>query len=227
MVSGVRNSCAMSAPLPSRPHGGGRRLAKGSPEYALVRRWIATGTPRTPTDAPTLARVRVSPTAVDAAFQQAVRLTVTAHYSDDTTEDVTKLAAFQSNDSGYAAVDATGTIRVGTIAGEAAITARFADKFAVCRVLVPLPGAVEPGEGGSSAPEKMADMAAIIPRASQCCFHNCDGANVLSLLPCLMNKKIHMGLQEATCAKLDDPSCHSISFPGVGYMQTLQHEIML
>ncbi|MGC4051938.1 MAG: hypothetical protein QM757_21560, partial [Paludibaculum sp.] len=69
---------------------------------------------------------------------------VTAEFSDGSREDVTKLAAFQSNESGYATVDASGVVRVGTIAGEAAITARFGDKFAVCHVLIPLPGQVDP-----------------------------------------------------------------------------------
>ena len=30
------------------PHGGGRKLPKDSPEYALLKTWIASGTPRTP-----------------------------------------------------------------------------------------------------------------------------------------------------------------------------------
>lgn len=124
-------------------HGGGKKLPAGSPGYELVKRWIAAGTPRTPADAPTLTRIAVSPVEIVAAFKQAKPLTVTAHYSDGSTEDVTKLAAFQSNDSGYAAVDPDGVVRVGTIAGEAAITARFVDKFAVANVLIPLPGQVD------------------------------------------------------------------------------------
>lgn len=126
------------------PHGGGRKLAKDSAEYALLKRWIVAGTPRTPKDAPTLEKITVSPTEKLLKFEEAVSLRVTAHYSDGSTEDVTKLAAFQSNDAGYAAVDAAGTVKAGPIAGEAAITARFMDKFAVCNVLIPLPGAVDP-----------------------------------------------------------------------------------
>jgi hypothetical protein len=127
------------------PHGGGNKLPKGSAEYDLLKRWIAAGTPRTPKDAPKLTRVSVTPTEIVAAFKHEQPLRVTAHYSDGTAEDVTKLAAYQSNESGYAAVSPDGVIRVGTIAGEAAITARFVDQFAVCRVLIPLPGRVEPG----------------------------------------------------------------------------------
>jgi hypothetical protein len=128
------------------PHGGGRRWPKGAAEYALVRRWVASGTPRTPKDAPALARITVTPGERRMRFGESVQLTVTVHLTDGTTEDVTKLAAFQSNDAGYAAVDANGRVTAGPVAGEAAITARFRDKFAVCSVLIPLPGAVDPKE---------------------------------------------------------------------------------
>ena len=128
----------------SVPHGGGAKLPVGSPGYETLLKWVSTGTPRTPAEAPKLARITVAPVELVATFTQSSPLTVTAHYSDGSAEDVTKLAAFQSNDSGYAAVDANGVVRVGTLSGEAAVTARFADKFAVCQVLVPLPGKVEP-----------------------------------------------------------------------------------
>src|SRR5262249_53652905 len=78
-----------------------------------------------------------------AAFKHEQQLKVTAHFSDGSSEDVTGLALFQSNESAYADVDARGKIKVGTIAGEAAVTARFVDKFAVCNVLVPLPEKVD------------------------------------------------------------------------------------
>ncbi len=38
----------------------------------------------------------------------------------------------------------TGKVKAGPIPGEATIMARFAEKFAVCDVLIPLPGAVAP-----------------------------------------------------------------------------------
>jgi hypothetical protein len=126
-------------------HGGGNKLAAGSPGYELVKKWIASGTPRTPADAPKLAKITVSPVEVVGTFQQKQPLAVTAHYSDGTTEDVTALASYQSNDAGYAAVDADGVVRVGSIPGEAAVTARFVDKFAVMTVLIPLPTKVDAG----------------------------------------------------------------------------------
>ncbi|MFO0849787.1 MAG: DUF1549 and DUF1553 domain-containing protein [Gemmataceae bacterium] len=125
-------------------HGGGRKLPADGPEYATLRRWITAGTPRAAKDAPALARVTVTPTQIVARFKHQEPLRVTAEFTDGSREDVTRLATFQSNESGYAAVDADGVVRVGGIAGEAAVTARFGDKFAVCHVLIPLPGKVEP-----------------------------------------------------------------------------------
>ena len=57
--------------------------------------------------------------------------------------DVTRLAQFSSSESVYAAVSADGLVKAGPIPGEAAIMARFAEKFAVCSVLVPLPKPVD------------------------------------------------------------------------------------
>lgn len=126
------------------PHGGGRKLLKDSAEYTLIRNWIAAGTPRTPATAPTLIRISLRPSQKTLAFDESIPLVVTAHYSDGSTEDVTKLAAYQSNDSGYASVDSNGVVKAGPIPGEAAITARYVDKFAVCNILIPLPTAVDP-----------------------------------------------------------------------------------
>lgn len=125
------------------PHGGGRKLLNGSPEYRTLLGWIAAGTPRTPAAAPRLARITVTPTEKLMTFGAEQQLAVTAHYFDGSTEDVTKLAAFQSNETGYAAVDEHGRVKAGPVPGEAAITARFMDKFAVCSVLIPLPGTVD------------------------------------------------------------------------------------
>ena len=124
------------------PHGGGRRLERGTPAYEAVLRWIAGGTPRTPADAAALVRISVTPAEriMDQGATQ--RLVVTAHYADGWTEDVTHLAAFQSSESAIVAVEAGGLVKAGPIPGEAAITARYRGLFAGCEVTIPLPGAV-------------------------------------------------------------------------------------
>jgi hypothetical protein len=124
------------------PHGGGKRLPEGDPAFAKLRQWIAAGCPRTPADAPKLTRVTVAPDSKSMTFGAEAQLAVTAHFSDGSTEDVTHLAQFSSSESVYAAVSPNGLVKAGPIPGEAAVMARFMEKFAVCTVLIPLPGAV-------------------------------------------------------------------------------------
>src|SRR5262249_14782839 len=70
--------------------------------------------------------------------QDAQRLLVTARYDDGASEDVTRLAQFQSNDTGVAVVDEGGVIRTQDLPGEARVMARYPGQVAVCRVTVPL-----------------------------------------------------------------------------------------
>ena len=121
------------------PHGGGKKLPEGSAEYKALETWIATGTPRTPADAPKLEKITLSPDSKLMKFTVTQQISVTAHYADGTKRDVTHLAQFSSSEAVYAAVDATGKVKAGPIPGEATIMARFAEKFAVCSVLIPLP----------------------------------------------------------------------------------------
>jgi hypothetical protein len=125
------------------PHGGGKKLDPQSPEYQTLEQWIAAGTPRTPANAPKLEKITVSPTERLMKFSETQPLRVTAHYSDGTQEDVTRLAQFSSSESVYASVSPEGVITAGPIPGEAAIMARFAEKFAICNVLIPRPDPVD------------------------------------------------------------------------------------
>src|SRR5262245_61143564 len=122
------------------PHGGGRRLVPGELPYETLRRWVAAGLPRTPADAPKLQRISVDPPERILSAGRRQQLRVTAHYSDATAADVTPLTMFQSNESVLAAVDANGLVTAGPLPGEAAVMARFMEKFAVCHVLLPVPG---------------------------------------------------------------------------------------
>jgi hypothetical protein len=124
------------------PHGGGRRFEPGSPPYALLRDWIAAGTPRDPADAPRPVQLAIEPAERIMEPGAELSLRVTVEFSDGTREDVTELAAFHSNESTIAAVSPEGRVRAGTIPGEAAIAARFRGQFATCLVTIPLPGSV-------------------------------------------------------------------------------------
>ncbi len=126
-------------------HGGGRRLIPGDGQYEALQRWLASGTPRTPADAPTVERITVAPTERLLLPRGEQPLIVTAHCTDGSTRDVTHLTMFQSNESAIASVSDEGLIRAGPVPGEAAIMARFMEKFAVCNITIPLPNPAPAG----------------------------------------------------------------------------------
>ncbi|MBX9677285.1 MAG: DUF1549 and DUF1553 domain-containing protein [Gemmataceae bacterium] len=119
-------------------HGGGRKIRIGDPLYETMRRWIASGTPRTPPIEAKLLRISMEPSERILDAKTAQQLAVTAHFADGSTKDVTHLAMYQSNESVVAAVDARGRVQAGPLPGEAAIMARYLEKFAVCNVLIPV-----------------------------------------------------------------------------------------
>ena len=141
-ASSPENSLLLMKPTGGLPHGGGRLLQPDGHEYHTLLRWINAGKPRQIENAAKLERVSVYPPERVMANKQQQQVIVTAHYSDGTARDVTRLAAFQSNESPIAAVDEHGVISAGTITGEATIMARFMGEIAVCSVAVPLPGSV-------------------------------------------------------------------------------------
>src|SRR5262249_7288260 len=134
-------------------HGGGKRLPAEGPYYDLVRRWIVAGCPRTPASAPKVERISIEPAEATLAGLAEQQLQVTSHFSDGSKEDVTSLAMFQSSESVFASVNADGLVKAGSLPGEAAIMARFREKFAVANILIPLPQAV-PAETYARLPRR-------------------------------------------------------------------------
>jgi len=133
------SSLLLAKPSGTVPHGGGRRIQEGGPEYQTILNWVRQGMPRKAPNAPTLVSIAVTPTAIVLAAEQTQVLTVAASFSDGTVRDVTRLAAFQSNEAPIAAVDENGLVTAGTFTGDAAIMARFMGQIAVCEVTIPRP----------------------------------------------------------------------------------------
>ncbi|MEE3181551.1 MAG: DUF1549 domain-containing protein, partial [Planctomycetota bacterium] len=123
-------------------HGGGKRIEPGGEHYKTLERWISAGLPRTPADAAKLQGVTVFPAKRILTPRSSQQLLVMAHYSDGSSKDVTRLAAYQSNESPIAGVSGTGLVKSGPLPGEAAIMTRYMGKFATCSVSIPLPGEV-------------------------------------------------------------------------------------
>lgn len=95
-------------------HGGGKRMAKNSWEYRLLRRWVEAGAKSVDeaTD-PTFVRLEVTP--METVFKkegETTQLKVLSHWSDGTVEDVTCLCRFTTNDDAVAKVDTNGKITI-------------------------------------------------------------------------------------------------------------------
>ena len=119
-------------------HAGGKRMEVGSDEYKLIRRWIASGTPFGSEKDPIVTKITVSPEHRILTRNNRQQFTVTAHYSDGATQDVTQRAQYESNDTEIAVVEGAALVRSLELSGEAAIMARYLGQVAVFRATVPL-----------------------------------------------------------------------------------------
>lgn len=91
------SSLLLLKPTASVPHEGGQRFAVGSPEYQILRRWLAEGMHDDGNRLPAVTRLEVTP---DEAFlvQPATTVTVKAQavFADGSRKDVAGLAVFES-----------------------------------------------------------------------------------------------------------------------------------
>lgn len=125
------------------PHGGGKRLEVGSHDYQLLVRWISQGMPYgKPTD-PVISSIEVSPTARTMPLEGKQQLTVTAKYSDGSTEDVTSSAIYDVNDKDVGVIDDAGLLKVFRQPGEVAVMVRYQGQVGVFRATVPLGAPVD------------------------------------------------------------------------------------
>lgn len=121
-------SLLLKKPLLRVTHVGGKRLHPGDVAYRVLHDWIAEGARLEPPDAPRCVGIVVSPgpsrTVVAPHLNQQLR--VVARFSDDTTRDVTRLAAYDSSNKEIATADADGLVS-GHQRGLAAVTVRYLD----------------------------------------------------------------------------------------------------
>ncbi len=120
------------------PHGGGRKMEPGSHEYQVVSRWIRSGMPYGKETDPSVARIEIFPEARVMSRGASQQIVVTAVYSDGSTEDVTRWAQYQSNDTEVAMVADGGRVESREMSGQAAVMARYQGQVAVFRASVPL-----------------------------------------------------------------------------------------
>jgi len=139
-------SLILQKPTGGVPHEGGIRFSTSSPEYVLLRTWIAAGCPSDPVDAPRLVSLSVTP-ASEILFDPTDRLRVSAiaRFSDGTTRDVTSCAAFEFTSVGIATITAAGEV-IRESLGETVLLVRYQSEVRPVR-LVFLPNRPVPAVG--------------------------------------------------------------------------------
>ena len=128
------------------PHGGGKRMEEGSYEYRMLYRWIEQGMPYGSPDDPYVVGIECVPSQrlMDRGTDQ--QITVVAKYSDGSSEDVTRMALYEANDTEMAEATETALVKTLDLAGEVAIMARYQGQVSTFRATIPL------GADTSSAP---------------------------------------------------------------------------
>ncbi|MCE9607309.1 MAG: DUF1549 and DUF1553 domain-containing protein [Planctomycetia bacterium] len=131
------DSLLLKKPTMGMPHGGGLRLRKDSPEYALLLKWIEAGAKTDHTTAPRVTAVEVDPPVLEVAVgTKSAPLRVTARFSDGTRRDVSSFARFESLDASLAETD--GAVISTRRPGDTHILAHYAGQIGYANVLAPV-----------------------------------------------------------------------------------------
>ncbi len=118
------------------PHEGQARFGRESWAYQLLRTWIVEGAKRTPGSG-AVAQIAIDPP--EYAFDkhgETGRLRVQATFADGTTETITSLCDFRTNDDAVVEVTQLGQVR-GVRPGDTAVVVSYRGNVVPVRVLVP------------------------------------------------------------------------------------------
>ncbi|MGL4460895.1 MAG: hypothetical protein ACRC1K_01990, partial [Planctomycetia bacterium] len=138
-VLNPEQSLFLTKPTAVVDHGGDRRIAPGSIEHEIIRRWIAAGAPRSAADAPIVSSLEVTPARRLGAKDFRQQLQVVAKYSDGVSRDVTAQAKYIAMDQSIARVDFGGEMHA-VASGQAPVLVRFEGQAAISLVVVPRDG---------------------------------------------------------------------------------------
>ena len=132
-------------------HEGGEAIKPGSAAEQTLLDWIRQGMPWELPGEPTLSHVSVSPPDATFAKGESKSLKVTAHYSDESTRDVTHLSHFNSPEEAFATVDEHGKVTAGMVSGDGTIVVRFLEQVDIARITIP-PDQLQPAEAYTALP---------------------------------------------------------------------------
>src|SRR5580704_4739744 len=137
-------SLILQKPTMRIEHEGGKRYELGSWEHHVLAQWIQRGaTGVKPGDAK-LTRLEVRPSEIHFSKKgEHVALRAVAHWSDGTSEDVTPLCRYQSNDEQVAKIDTTGLV-TSVEAGDSHVVAFYDVGVAPVPIVRPVSDVVGP-----------------------------------------------------------------------------------
>lgn len=131
-------SLVLFKPTHEDEHEGGQRMAMGSWQYNLMKRWIASGAKDDSEGHATLQRLEVIPAEIQFAQDgQKIQLQAIAHWSDGKREDVTPICRFQTNDGSVASVDEAGLV-LATGAGDTHVVVFYDNGITPVPVIRPI-----------------------------------------------------------------------------------------
>jgi len=118
------------------PHEGGQRAAKDSPEYQMIRSWIAAGAKLDRSADSQIKELRIVPAKQRLEPGKSISLRVQATFADGSTDDVTSLCTFAVADKNVATIDATGKVHAVAV-GDTTAVVRYRAEPAIVQLLVP------------------------------------------------------------------------------------------
>jgi hypothetical protein len=117
-------------------HGGGHRFDKGSLDYRILERWIASGAPGPKSNTPQVTGLTVTPARRIGGIGLTQQLQVIAKYGDGSQHDVTAWARYDSMEEAVLTVSPQGLARtVGK--GQGAVMVRFQGQAQLAQFVVP------------------------------------------------------------------------------------------
>ncbi|MBI1313030.1 DUF1553 domain-containing protein [bacterium] len=129
-------------PTMAVPHGGGKRLAKGSVPWQMLVAWLKNGAPEPKKEPARVTAVNVYPKQRVGKAGLTQQLRVEATYADGTVRDVTQWTRFDSMDESLLEVDEGGNVS-SLAAGQAAVMARFEGQAAIALFVMPYRESIE------------------------------------------------------------------------------------
>ena len=137
------DSLILTKPVDADAHEGGERFDKEGWEYWVLRRWIDAGANFNAKSVQKIERLEVTPAEIRfSAKDQKQPLKAIAHWEDGTSEDVTCICRFQSNDTSIAAIDESGVVTSGE-RGDTHVVVSYDNAVVPIAVLQPLSSQVD------------------------------------------------------------------------------------